>query len=298
MDSDDSDDVEIQEDKPADKEDDKDANGKRASGSGKNAKISMTKGDNYTKLTFTQCSRIISQIEMNPCLWNLREKDYKDTPLKNGLWADIEKSVEFLKRDRGCTLRKVWNTLVAAYRVERKASMKPSGSSSAKARPSFPYYEEMGFGQRIQRQITTSVSERLGGRLNPKSFRIHNETIGFVRRDVGVDTPKRMKREKYDWQTGSDDADADLKLFMKESREVLRSFGQRRNDGRREFEAVTKLLTETLRSIPPTSQLLLQGEIAQLCEKYKKKDVTLTTAASSSGSGEGWENLDNFNFNF
>ncbi|CAI2349209.1 unnamed protein product [Caenorhabditis sp. 36 PRJEB53466] len=280
MDSDDSDDVEIQEDKPADKEDDKDANGKRASGSGKNAKISMTKGDNYTKLTFTQCSRIISQIEMNPCLWNLREKDYKDTPLKNGLWADIEKSVEFLKRDRGCTLRKVWNTLVAAYRVERKASMKPSGSSSAKARPSFPYYEEMGFLDNVYRDKSPPP--------------IHNETIGFVRRDVGVDTPKRMKREKYDWQTGSDDADADLKLFMKESREVLRSFGQRRNDGRREFEAVTKLLTETLRSIPPTSQLLLQGEIAQLCEKYKKKDVTLTTAASSSGSGEGWENLDNF----
>ncbi|CAI2298250.1 unnamed protein product [Caenorhabditis sp. 36 PRJEB53466] len=170
MDSDDSDDFEIKEESktPADKEDDKDANGKRASE--KNAKISMTKGDNYTKLTFTQCNRIILQIEINPCLWNLREKDYKDAPLKNGLWTDIEKL----------------------------------------------YFAES--------------LEHAGGRISSRTkgihgAKIHNETPGFVRRDVGVDTPKRMKREKCDRRTGSDGADADLKLFMKESREVLRSFG-------------------------------------------------------------------------
>ncbi|CAI2352769.1 unnamed protein product [Caenorhabditis sp. 36 PRJEB53466] len=118
-------DVDVRIVSPANKEnDEEDLEVKRAKA--KNSRISLTKGENYTKLSFTQCSRIISSIELNQCLWNMRSSDYKDTSLKNGLWTALEKSFEFLKKDRGSNIKKVWNPLVAAFRTERKASIKPS----------------------------------------------------------------------------------------------------------------------------------------------------------------------------
>uniref|UniRef100_A0A8R1E9A2 MADF domain-containing protein n=2 Tax=Caenorhabditis japonica TaxID=281687 RepID=A0A8R1E9A2_CAEJA len=70
----------------------------------KHLKVAMTKTDSYKKLTHAQCLRVIHAVEENPQIWNMRDDGYKDIQAKNTLWAEMEKSMEFLRRDHGMNL--------------------------------------------------------------------------------------------------------------------------------------------------------------------------------------------------
>uniref|UniRef100_A0A8R1EV97 MADF domain-containing protein n=1 Tax=Caenorhabditis japonica TaxID=281687 RepID=A0A8R1EV97_CAEJA len=64
-------------------------------------KIAISGRENYEKLSTEQILKVIESIESHPLLWDMTDPAYKDTEKKNDCWWTLEKSLKFLKVEKG-----------------------------------------------------------------------------------------------------------------------------------------------------------------------------------------------------
>ncbi|PIC29600.1 hypothetical protein B9Z55_021128 [Caenorhabditis nigoni] len=225
------------------------------------------KGSNFRNFSSLQCIQVITAVEANPCLWNKRDSNFKDSGVKRQLWVALEKSLDFLYADHGVNIRKIWNSLEAAYKVER-TKQKPSGSGASAILRDFDYYRDMKFLEASYRDKSPPGSSK--------------SEKGLVKRVLEIDaTPRRQRKEA---KLEISNADKEFENLLKKSAEILNSIAERRKPENTEYSKVVDVVLKTMKSLDTTSQLMFQGEIGLLCQKYSNRKQNLNNMPSASTS--------------